>query len=44
MQIGKRDSAILTGKGVEGSRRCSEEVALGIDEIRAVLQGPELGN
>ena len=32
------------GKGVEGGRRGPEEVALGVAEIGAVLQGPDLGN
>jgi hypothetical protein len=43
-RVGKsgRDS-ILVGKGVEGGRRRSEEVALGIEEISAVLHGPDPG-
>ncbi len=34
----------LRGKGVEGGRRSPEEVALGVAEIGAVLQGPDLDN
>ncbi|MEA2501539.1 MAG: hypothetical protein QOD01_1650, partial [Actinomycetota bacterium] len=36
--------SVLAGKGVEGGHRSSEEVAPGVKEIGAVLQGPELGN
>jgi hypothetical protein len=34
--------SILAGEGDEGGRRSLEELALGVAEIRAVLQGPDL--
>jgi len=43
-RVGKSsEDSILAGEGVEGGRRSLEELALGVKEIRAVLQGPDLG-
>ena len=43
-RVGKSSGdSILAGEGVEGGRRSLEELTLGVKEIGAVLQGPDLG-